>query len=74
MRLFPPAEFVRDEEVVSVNGVGDTLLGVLVAALVKNGAEARVEDVLMLAQQAAVKSLKTSRAVSEGVKGILDQF
>ncbi len=73
MRLFPPAELVKEEEVVSVNGVGDTLLGVLVAALVKNGAEARVEDVLMLAQQAAVKSLKTSRAVSEEVKGILDQ-
>ena len=73
MRLFPPAELVKPEDVVSVNGVGDTLLGVLVAALVKNGAGARVEDVLMMAQQAAVKSLKTSRAVSEGVKGILDQ-
>lgn len=73
MRLFPPAELVKPEDVVSVNGVGDTLLGVLVAALVKNGAGARVEDVLMVAQQAAVKSLKTSRAVSEGVKGILDQ-
>lgn len=74
MRLFPPAELVKEEEIVSVNGVGDTLLGVLVAAIVKDGTETRVEDVLMLAQQAAVESLKTSRAVSEEVKGILDQF
>lgn len=74
MRLFPPAELVKQEDVVSVNGVGDTLLGVLVAGLVMKGTEARVEDVLMVAQEAAVRSLKSDRAVSEGVQGILARW
>jgi pseudouridylate synthase / pseudouridine kinase len=71
MRLFPPAELVKQEDVVSVNGVGDTLLGVLVAALSVKGAETRVEDVLVVAQEAAVRSLKSDRAVSDGVRAIL---
>jgi len=33
MRLFPPVEVVED--IVSVNGVGDTFLGVLVVGLAK---------------------------------------
>jgi pseudouridylate synthase / pseudouridine kinase len=72
MRLIPPAELVKQDDVVSVNGVGDTLLGVLVAGLAKEGTEARVEDILLLAQKAAIRSLKSKSAVSEGVKGILD--
>jgi pseudouridylate synthase / pseudouridine kinase len=72
MRLFPPAEVVKQENVVSVNGAGDTLMGVLVAGLAKKGAQARVEDVITVAQEAAVRSLKSNRAVSEGVKGILN--
>lgn len=72
MRWFPPEEIVREGDVVSVNGVGDTLLGVSVAGLAKKGPDARVEDVVMVAQKAAVKSLKSDRAVSEGVRGILD--
>ena len=73
MRLLPPAELVKQEDVVSVNGVGDTLLGVLVAGLARQEAGARVEDVLMLAQQAAVMSLKSTGPVSERVKGILNK-
>jgi pseudouridylate synthase / pseudouridine kinase len=71
MRLFPPAELVKQENLVSVNGVGDTLLGVLVAALSVKGAEARVEDVIVVSQKAAVMSLKSDRAVSEGIRAIL---
>lgn len=71
MKLIPPAERVKQEDVVSVNGVGDTLLGVLVAGLAKEGPEARVEDMLLRAQEAAVMSLKSKSAVSEGVKGLL---
>jgi pseudouridylate synthase / pseudouridine kinase len=72
MRLIPPAELVKQDDVVSVNGVGDTLVGVLVAGLAKEGTEARVEDILLLAQKAAIRSLKSKSAVSERVKGILD--
>lgn len=74
MRLFPPSELVKQEEVASVNGVGDTLLGVLVAGLAKKGGEARVEDVLMLAQEAAVRTLKSTKSVSEEVRGILGRL
>ena len=71
MRLFPPAELVEQEQVVSVNGVGDTMLGVLIAALIKKGGSAQIEDVVMLAQKAAVRTLKSKRAVSEDLQGIL---
>ena len=70
MRLFPAAEVVQQEQIVSVNGVGDTLLGVLISGLAKKGADARVEDVVMVAQEAAVRTLKSERAVSEHLKGI----
>lgn len=62
MRMFPPAEEVQD--VVSVNGVGDTFLGVLIAGLSKGG---RVERLVDVAQQAAVLTLKSKEAVSPNV-------
>jgi pseudouridine-5'-phosphate glycosidase/pseudouridine kinase len=68
MRLFPPAEVVRQEEIVSVNGVGDTMLGVLMAGLAHEGA--RLEDVMPVAQQGAVCTLKSSAAVSAAVQNL----
>ncbi|KAL2756363.1 hypothetical protein ACRALDRAFT_1050340 [Sodiomyces alcalophilus JCM 7366] len=59
MRMFPPAEKVED--VVSVNGVGDTFLGVLVAGLAKGG---KVEKLMDVAQRAAVLTLKGHESVS----------
>ncbi|KAK1998571.1 indigoidine synthase A like protein [Colletotrichum falcatum] len=61
MRLFPPAETVAAQDVVSVNGVGDTFLGVMVAGLSKGG---RVEDLVGVAQKAAVLTLKSHQSVS----------
>ncbi|KAJ5739873.1 hypothetical protein N7533_012657 [Penicillium manginii] len=46
MRLFPPAATLAPHEVVSVNGAGDTLLGVVVSGLAKAGSAARIEDIL----------------------------
>lgn len=62
MRLFPPAEIVAAENVVSVNGVGDTFLGSLIAALVKS--DKGVEEVVDFAQKAAILTLKSQEAVS----------
>lgn len=62
MRMFPPAEEVHD--VVSVNGVGDTFLGVLIAGLSKGG---KVERLVDVAQQAAVMTLKSRESVSPKV-------
>lgn len=70
MRLFPPSETLDDENIVSVNGVGDTFAGVLIAGLAKMRTEGkgdRVEDVIDLAQRASVLTLKSKEAVSPGV-------
>ncbi|EME81311.1 uncharacterized protein MYCFIDRAFT_204263 [Pseudocercospora fijiensis CIRAD86] len=67
MRLFPAIEKVRDEEVVSVNGVGDTFLGTLLAGMVKKGKEGRVEDFVDFAQRGAVLTLKSRESVSPGL-------
>ncbi|KAK4105535.1 hypothetical protein N658DRAFT_483005 [Parathielavia hyrcaniae] len=65
MRLFPAAERVRD--VVSVNGIGDTFLGVLVAGLAMGGEVDRLVDV---AQRAAVLTLRSKEAVSLELSGL----
>lgn len=59
MRLFPAVEKVDD--VVSVNGVGDTFLGVLIAGMAK-GIE--MERMINVAQRGAVMTLRSSEAVS----------
>jgi pseudouridylate synthase / pseudouridine kinase len=60
MRLLPAVAVVED--VVSVNGVGDTFLGVLIAGLAK-GLELD-EDLIDLAQQGAVMTLMSKESVS----------
>ncbi|KAI9048287.1 hypothetical protein LZ554_008082 [Drepanopeziza brunnea f. sp. 'monogermtubi'] len=60
MRLFPAVETVQD--VVSVNGVGDTFLGVLVAGLAQGlKLDAHLIDV---AQRGAVMTLRSKESVS----------
>lgn len=79
MRLYPAAEVVSGADVISVNGVGDTFLGALMAVLVQGGAgkgdgEAgrarRVEECVDLAQKASVLTLKSKEAVSPALRGI----
>jgi pseudouridylate synthase / pseudouridine kinase len=60
MRLFPAVERVKN--VVSVNGVGDTFLGALVAGLSQGG---KVENLIDVAQRAAVLTLKSHKSVSD---------
>lgn len=59
MRLFPRAETV--ENIVSVNGVGDTFLGVLVSGLSRGG---DIEKLIHVAQRGAVLTLKSTQSVS----------
>ena len=61
---------VPAEDVVSVNGVGDTFLGALVAGMAKKGRDARVEEFVDLAQRAAVLTLKSRESVCSGL-GVL---
>lgn len=69
MRLFPAVEDVSAEDVVSVNGVGDTFMGTLIAGLAKRKGQkdGRVEDLIDLAQRAAVLTLKSKESVSPGL-------
>jgi pseudouridine-5'-phosphate glycosidase/pseudouridine kinase len=64
MRLFPAAEKVDEKDIVSVNGVGDTFLGTIVAGLAKRGKDAKIEELIDFAQKAAVLTLKSKEAVS----------
>ncbi|KAL2271224.1 hypothetical protein VTJ83DRAFT_595 [Remersonia thermophila] len=65
MRLFPAVERVAD--VVSVNGIGDTFTGVLVAGLAMGG---KVENLIDVAQRAAVLTLRSKEGVSVEVSGL----
>lgn len=67
MRLFPAVEGVKTEEVASVNGVGDTFAGTLIAGLAERGKDAKVEELVDLAQRAAVLTLKSKDSVSAGL-------
>lgn len=59
MRLYPAVERVGTP--ISVNGMGDTFLGALVAGLALGG---RTEDLMDVAQNAAVMTLKSHLSVS----------
>ncbi|KAG6041608.1 hypothetical protein E4U41_003219 [Claviceps citrina] len=59
MRLFPRVETV--EHIVSVNGAGDTFLGILVSGLSQGG---NVEKLINVAQKGAVFTLKSTQSVS----------
>ena len=64
---FRQVENVKQDEIVSVNGVGDTFAGALVAGMAKTGSGARVEDFVDVAQRAAVLTLKSKESVSPGL-------
>ncbi|KAF8475852.1 Indigoidine synthase A like protein-domain-containing protein [Kalaharituber pfeilii] len=60
-----PALKVPEEEIISVNGVGDTFLGVVLARMVEVGVLG--EKTMELAQRGAVVSLRSREAVGVGV-------
>ncbi|KAL8836234.1 MAG: hypothetical protein Q9170_003011 [Blastenia crenularia] len=67
LRLFPPAENVPTSDIVSVNGVGDTFLGVVIAGLAKDTPKSLV-DLIHLAQQGSVMTLRSKESVSPEIK------
>ncbi|KAL2819910.1 Indigoidine synthase A like protein-domain-containing protein [Aspergillus cavernicola] len=72
MRLFPPAAELAEGAMVSVNGAGDTLLGAIIAGLASG--RDRVEDVLPLAQEASLMTLKSPGGVSTDLALLQPQF
>jgi pseudouridine-5'-phosphate glycosidase/pseudouridine kinase len=67
VRLFPPERILAPEEVVSVNGIGDTFCGALAVGLA-NGS--RIQHVVDFAQRAAGLSLKSRESVSSELRGL----
>jgi pseudouridine-5'-phosphate glycosidase/pseudouridine kinase len=67
VRLFPPKRILAPEEVISVNGIGDTFCGALAVGLV-NGS--KVQNVIDFAQKAASLSLRSRESVSPELKGM----
>ena len=66
MRLYPPAEKVAQDQIVSVNGVGDTFLGVIVAGLAKENPKP-LQELIGIAQRGAVMTLKSKEPVSPDI-------
>jgi pseudouridine-5'-phosphate glycosidase/pseudouridine kinase len=67
VRLFPPERVLAPEEVVSVNGIGDTFCGALAVGLVGGS---KVQDVIDFAQKAASLSLRSRESVSPELRGL----
>ena len=72
MRLFPPPELIEKDRVVSVNGVGDTFLGAILAAQSRTGR--RVDKLVPFAQKAAALTLLSTEAVSPQLKLLCNEL
>lgn len=70
MRLFPAVELLPENEIISVNGVGDTFLGTLIAGLAREPPEKRADlvNIINIAQRGSVMSLKSREAVSPEIR------
>ncbi|KAH8157176.1 hypothetical protein CIB48_g11072 [Xylaria polymorpha] len=69
MRMFPAVEQVTD--VVSVNGIGDTFMGTLIAGLAQGG---KIENLINVAQKAAVLTLRSPQSVSEKLDSLENEL
>lgn len=69
MRLFPPSEKLPDDQIVSVNGVGDTFLGVVIAGLAKESPK-DITSLVDIAQRGSVMTLKSKHAISPEVSSL----
>lgn len=67
VRLFPVDKVLGPDEVVSVNGIGDTFCGALAAGLSKGR---KVQDVISFAQRAAGLTLRCGESVSGELSGL----
>ena len=69
MRLFPAVECVPPNDIISVNGVGDTFLGVLMAGLSRSNPRP-IEELIDVAQQGAIMTLRHNEAVNPAVASL----
>jgi sugar/nucleoside kinase (ribokinase family) len=70
VRFLPPTENVLKEDIISVNGAGDTLLGVVMAGLAKSNPKP-MDELVEVAQRAAVMTLKHEASVSPKIQSLM---
>ena len=70
MQLFPPVAGLPERDIVSVNGVGDTFLGALIASMQQT--DKGIEELIDVAQEAAVLSLQSAESVSPRLRELRD--
>ncbi|KAL8744041.1 MAG: hypothetical protein Q9190_003677 [Brigantiaea leucoxantha] len=66
MRLFPPAETLSRDAITSVNGVGDTFLGIIISGLAREDPRP-LDEVIAVAQQGSVMTLKSHETVNPAI-------
>ena len=71
MRLFPAVERIPSQDIISVNGVGDTLLGLLIAGLTRSP-HSKVEDLIDIAQRGSIMTLKSKESISPLISTLND--
>ena len=67
VRYFSPIEKVSQSQIISVNGVGDTFLGIIVAGLAKEDPKS-IGEIVDIAQRGAVMTLKSKESVSPEIR------
>ncbi len=72
MRLLPPVSSVPKDAIASVNGAGDTFLGIMIVGLAKQNPK-RIDELVDVAQKAAGLTLKSCESVSPDI-GALKKF
>ncbi|KAL8686166.1 MAG: hypothetical protein Q9218_007300 [Villophora microphyllina] len=73
MRLLPSAEKIPTADIVSVNGAGDTFLGIIVAGMAKAEPKPLV-DLIKTAQQGSWMTLRSNEAVSPEISTLKDRL
>ena len=69
MRWFPPVETVPKESIVSVSGIGDTFVGVLLAGLAKSQPK-DIAQLVDIAQKGSVLTLKSEDTVCPSIASL----
>ena len=69
IRMFPPAELVPANEIVSVNGMGDTFIGILMAGLAKEKPKV-LDELVMIAQKGSCMTLRSKASVSPEISSL----
>ncbi|MCJ1309590.1 hypothetical protein MMC25_003250 [Agyrium rufum] len=73
IRHFPAACVIPTKEIVSVNGVGDTFFGMIIAGFAQEEPLA-LDELIPVAQKGAIKTLKSPKSVSEEIAEFIDEL